>query len=305
MSRTPAVRRIALPLVAASLALLLLAPAASGGIIRPQGEASPNGQDIRTLYDLILILAIVVFVAVMGALLYSLFKYRARKGHVAAQIHGNTRLEVGWTVAAALILVLITAVTFIKLDAIHTPVVGDIDLSGNPITDRTQYASTDMPDPPEGEFLTIEVDGQQYAWRFQYPGEEEVFAYEEMVVPVGVTVVLEITSDDVAHSWWIPELGGKKDALPGYTNRLWFKAVRPGVYPGQCAELCGRGHANMYARVRAVPFEEYEQWYEQTAADIERAQQRGAEQREQLLEEQGQQAAAGAPGAAGAAPDEE
>ena len=79
-----------------------------------------------------------------------------------------------------------------------------------------------------------------------------------MVVPVGMTVTLDITADDVAHSWWIPKLGGKMDALPGYTNHTWFKADKAGTFPGQCAELCGRNHANMLARVRAVPFDEYQ-----------------------------------------------
>ncbi len=85
-------------------------------------------------------------------------------------------------------------------------------------------------------------------WRYQYPGQENVFAYTDMYVPSGVTVLLDIKSDDVAHSWWIPKLGGKMDAIPGYTNHTWFRADKPGVYRGQCAELCGRNHANMLRR---------------------------------------------------------
>ena len=72
--------------------------------------------------------------------------------------------------------------------------------------------------------MTIRVDGQQYVWRFKYPGQQDVFSYDDMYVPVGMTVLLDITSDDVAHSWWIPDLGGKADALPGYVNHTWFKA---------------------------------------------------------------------------------
>jgi cytochrome c oxidase subunit II len=289
---------------AACAALLVAAPAAGAGILWPESDGSPNAGDIATLYKLILILALIVFVAVEGALIYSLFKYRARKGAVAAQIHGNTRLEIGWTVAAALILVLITAVTFIKLDAIKNPQASDIDENGNPVAANVQFASTDQPEPPEGAVLNIKVDGQQYSWRYQYPGEKEVFAYEEMVVPVGMTVTLDISSDDVAHSWWIPQLGGKMDALPGYINKTWFKATQAGTYFGQCAELCGRNHANMYARVRAVPFEEYQQWYDDQAAEIESAQGEAQRQREEIEGVQGEDASS-AGGSAGGATDDQ
>jgi cytochrome c oxidase subunit 2 len=303
MSRT----RFTLALSGALVALACLAPSAFAGLISPESDGSPNAGDIATLYNLILVIAAIVFVVVEGALLYSLFKYRARKGAVAAQIHGNTRLEVGWTVAAALILVVITAVTFIKLDSIKNPAASDIDESGTEIASNagTQFASTDQPAPPKGATLNIKVDGQQYSWRYQYPGEKPVFAYEEMVVPVGMTVTLDISSDDVAHSWWIPSLGGKMDALPGYVNKTWFKATEPGTYEGQCAELCGRGHANMYARVRAVPFDEYQEWYDQTASDIESARREGAEQREQLEQSSGGQAAQGGSAAAGGASDDQ
>ena len=286
--------RLFLSLAAACGALLVAAPGAMASMFLPESGGSPNADDISTLYLLIVVLALIVFVLVEGALLYSLWKFRARKGAVAAQIHGNTRLEVSWTIAAALILVVITTVTFLKLDSIKNPVASSIDASGTAVGSSVQYASTDQPDPPEGAVLNIKVDGQQYAWRYQYPadGDKRVFAYEEMVVPVGMTVTLDISSDDVAHSWWIPELGGKMDAIPGYVNETWFKATKEGVFEGQCAELCGRNHANMFAKVRAVPFEEYQQWYDATAEAITQAQQEGARQREEIEGPQEGQAAA-------------
>jgi len=299
--------RVLLPLAAALVATLVGAPAAAAGLITPESGGSPNADDIATLYNLILVLALIVFVIVEGALLYSLFKYRARKGAVAAQIHGNTRLEISWTIAAALILVVIIAVTFVKLDSIKSPVASSIDASGSPVGASAQFASTDQPDVPEGDALNIKVDGQQYAWRYEYPrqGDKRVFAYGEMVVPVGMTVTLDISSDDVVHSWWIPKLGGKMDAVPGYVNKTWFKATEPGVFRGQCAELCGRNHANMYATVRAVPFEEYQQWYDRTAQEISEAQQEAARQREELQAEQGEQAAEGGSAGAGGATDDQ
>ena len=258
------------------------------GIILPENGVSPNANEIAELYLLIFVMGVVVFVGVEALLIWFLVKYRAKKGRVAAQIHGNTRLEVGWTVGAAVILVFITAVTFIKLPDIKNPAASDIDAEGNPVASNVVYASTDQPDPPKGATLNIVVDGQQYMWRYQYPRQDrkQVFAYEEMVVPVGMTVTLDITSDDVAHSWWIPALGGKMDAIPGYTNKTWFKATRAGTFRGQCAELCGRNHANMTARVRAVPFDEYQEWYDRTAEDITTAREEAARQREEQLRSQ-------------------
>ena len=173
------------------------------GILVPEHGGSPNADDIAGLYTLILAMAVVVFVGVEGALIWFMIHFRARKGQVAAQIHGNTRLEVGWTVGAAVILVFITAVTFLKLPQIKNPAASDIDKNGNRVASNVAFASTDQPAPPKGASMNIRVDGQQYVWRYAYPsqGGKDVFAYEEMVVPVGMTVTLDITSDDVAHSW--------------------------------------------------------------------------------------------------------
>jgi cytochrome c oxidase subunit II len=262
------------------------------GILLPEDGGSPNADDIAELYALILVMAVIVFVGVEGALIWFLVKFKAGRGRVAAQIHGNTRLEIGWTVGAAVILVFITVVTFIKLPGIKNPAPSDIDAKGNRVAATTLFASTDQPEPPRGAKLNIVVDGQQYVWRYQYPaqGDKLVFAYEEMVVPVGMTVTLDITADDVVHSWWIPQLGGKMDAVPGYTNKTWFKATRAGVFRGQCAELCGRNHTNMTAQVRAVPFDEYQEWFDREAADIKAARTAGADQRKALLKQQSEAA---------------
>jgi cytochrome c oxidase subunit 2 len=268
---------------AALIGAFLAAPDALAGVVTPQHEG-PQAEDINTLYVLILVIAVIVFVGVEGLLFYTLWKYRARKGAVAAQIHGNTRLEVGWTVGAALILVVITAVTFVKLDDIVNPPASDVDLAGNR-TSEILYAATDQPPPPNADqSLHLKVDGQQYVWRYQYPdlNGQRVFSYEKMVIPVGVTVTMDISSDDVAHSWWIPALGGKYDAVPGYINKGWMKADKPGKFTGQCAELCGRNHANMLASVIAVPVDEYHAWYERQAADIKAANEAAAQQRRQL-----------------------
>jgi cytochrome c oxidase subunit 2 len=281
-------RRLILTLLAVVMGTLLLAPIASADLFSPESGGSPNADDIDTLYWFIMAVAIIVFVGVEGVLFYSLFKFKARKGAVPAQIRGNTRLEIGWTVGAAVILVILATVTFIKLDGIRNPP----DTSANGL----QLADTSRRLPPNGKSLNICVNGQQYIWRFTYAQDCKSgknlgapFSYEEMVVPVNTTVTLDIGAQDVAHSWWIPKLGGKFDAIPGYTNHTWFKVPakfgdKPGgtVFFGQCAELCGRNHANMTARVRAVSVEEYQKWLDQRKADIKSAEQQGAAQRKQL-----------------------
>jgi cytochrome c oxidase subunit 2 len=282
----PGVKTVALRALAPALLALLIAaaPAGAGFILPEAGGGSKQAEDTRTLYAIVLVIAAVVFVGVEGVLIYCLVKYRARKGRVAAQIHGNTRLEIGWTVGAAVILVFLTVATFVMLPGIKNPAASDIDLNGNPVADNAAFASTDQEAPPDGVAMHIAVDGMQYAWRFAYPriGGKNVYSFTNMHVPVGMTITLDIRSNDVQHSWWIPALGGKMDALPGYTNKTWFKVTEPGEWPGQCAELCGRNHANMYAKVIAQPYEDWKAWYDRQASEIEAAEQAAAEERKRF-----------------------
>jgi cytochrome c oxidase subunit 2 len=277
-------RRLVLAaLGAALLVLLLAAPGALGDAITPESGGSENADDIDTLYKVTLYIALVIFLIVEGTLIWSLVRYRYRRGRPeAAQIRGNTPLELGWTVGAALIVVALSAVTFLYLDDIQNPPPSD---RGGLGAAAGQLAAIGQPNPPRsgGPTLHIDVNGQQYLWRFDYPGSPQLFSYYEMVVPTATTVTLDITASDVVHSWWIPKLGGKADAVPGHVNEAWFKIPRgkEGVYSGQCAELCGAGHADMRAVVRAVTPEEYEAWAERQRADIEAAQEGLAEQREQ------------------------
>jgi cytochrome c oxidase subunit 2 len=293
-TRSPATsrsRRLAFAVLVALAALLAFAGAAFADALTPESGGSANADEIDSLYKLILAVAVVIFLGVEGALFYSLFKFRARKGLVAAQIRGNTRLEVGWTVGAALVLVVLAAFTFFKLDDIRNP--PNSGPNGLQLAESgTLFASGPTKKlPPNGRSLNVCVNGQQYIWRYTYANDcanaplNSVFSYQEMVVPVDTTVSLDIEAQDVAHSWWIPKLGGKFDAIPGYTNHTWFKI--PGklagtVFTGQCAELCGRNHANMTAMVRAVTPPDYEKWLEERKADIKAADAAAAEQRKQF-----------------------
>lgn len=270
-------RTIFLVLATAIAVLALPAAAALAGPLAPDaGSGSPNAEGIRELYLIIFVLACIVFFGVGGLILYTAFKFKARKGAVAAQIHGNNRLEVGWTVGAALLLVVISVVTFLKLDQIDNP--PNSPASGLPVTKNGSFVADGAKErlPDNGKSLSIVVNGQQYLWRYTYEDGDgnnlnNVYAYEEMVAPVNTTVTLKIRAQDVQHSWWIPDLGGKFDAVPGYTNFTWFQATKTGLYRGQCAELCGRNHANMTARVRVVTVPQFEAWYARQKAAIRAA----------------------------------
>jgi cytochrome c oxidase subunit II len=290
-------RRLLLAFPTAVGGALLAAPKAHAGLLFPESGGSPNADSIHTLYVMVFILGLFIFAAVEGTLLYSLFRYKAKRGRRAAQIHGNTKLEIGWTVGAAVILVFITAFTFIKLPSITDPKPSLVGPNGQTalVQDGELVAATDNLSV-KGPSLHITVNGQQYVWRYHYPGKENLLAYGDMVVPVGETVLLDVTSDDVAHSWWIPKLGGKMDAIPGYVNKTWFRippdAIPAGqksvVYTGQCAELCGRNHANMLARVIGMRMDDYKAWYQRKVQQVQQARQQVAAQQKALLQQQGQ-----------------
>jgi cytochrome c oxidase subunit 2 len=270
----------------------LLAPSALAGSILPQSGGSQAANNISSLYSITLYIAIVIFLGVEGAILYCLVKFRSRKGREAKQLHGNTRLEIGWTLAAAAIVVALATLTFLDLHSIRDPVnsgPGGLDLSNG-----VQYETTGALKPPNGRALTIQVNGIQYIWRYTYLGVSpnpdglgDPYTYYQMVVPTNTTVILKVVSQDVVHEWWIPDLGGKVQAVPGYTNSTWFKISKPGNYKGQCSFLCGRGHARMIAEVTAVSPARYQQWLSNLEANLTTADEQDAKCRAELAQGQG------------------
>ncbi len=289
----PRSRAALLALLGAVGVTLLAAMPASADWLSPEAGPTENAQKIDTLYWIVMAVAIPIFLGVEGALIYAMVKFRARKGAVPAQIRGNTRLEIGWTAGAAVIVIVLAVVTFAFLPAIRNPPnsgPGGLDIQQAGLTNSPVVESgpgREPPVPPDGQALNIDVNGLQYVWRYTYPDGDDnpgnnVFAYKEMVVPVNTTVVLSIRAQDVIHSWWIPALGGKFDAVPGYINSTWFKITEAGEWDGQCAELCGRNHANMVATVKAVPPAEFEAWLAGKRQEIEAANQAAAAQREQV-----------------------
>lgn len=265
-----------------------MAPSAMANCCFPKAGGSPNANSIKTLYIIIFVIAMFVFAAVTGILLYSVYKFRAKKHPVAAQIHGNTKLELGLTAGAAGILVVLAAATFIKLPSIINPPNSDASASA------VLSASLNQPTPPNGQSLTICVTGRQFIWRYTYGADcnkkswesKLPYSYTEMVVPAGVTVRLAIQSSDVIHSWWIPSLGGKVDAVPGFTTWTWFKALHAKeLYHGQCAQLCGKEHAFMVAQVKVVTPKQYTVWIKNQTAAIQAGNDQVAQLRQELTQQ--------------------
>jgi cytochrome c oxidase subunit 2 len=242
----PPVRRKILVLVlalGAALALVGVAYAGNGGFA-PLEPKSPNAESINDSYVWISIFALVIFVVVEGALLLFIVKYRRRGRPRTAegpQLHGATRLELIWTAIPVLILAAIAAFIFYKLPGIE-----------------------DIPSAKaQGGPLTIRVDAHQFYWQFTYPNGS--VSIDELHAPVDRVVRVEIHSQDVDHSWWVPQLGGKFDAIPGDRTQTWFKAEEIGTYKGKCGEFCGVLHAQMQARVVVQSLDEYEAWVGQEA----------------------------------------
>jgi cytochrome c oxidase subunit 2 len=287
------VRALPVALFGVLVLLLVMAPAVLADPLTPEsGGGSRNAEAIDTLYKIALFLGFLIFLLVEGVLIWVLVKHRFKRGGAEpAQIRGNTPLEVGWTVGAAVLLVVLSVVTFFYLGDIKNPAgpsPGGLNASA------TQFATIDQSKPPgnQKDALQVEVNGQQYLWRYGYPNGS--YAYYDMVVPYDTTVILNITASDVIHSWWIPKLGGKADATPPaskYVNHTWFKVTKKGnqrygpytgasIFKGVCAELCGENHADMRARVIALPVDQYTRWVEQQKRLIDESRKALAAQRQ-------------------------
>ncbi|MFL5960352.1 MAG: cytochrome c oxidase subunit II [Gaiellaceae bacterium] len=223
-----------------ALATAGVAAAANGGFTPVQPE-SPNASHIQHAYYLVLGFTAAIFLLVESLLVVFVWKYRSRgraRAIEGAQVHGHTRLELIWTAIPVLILAVIAGFVFYELPSIDSA-----------------PAATDP--------IQITIEGHQYYWQFDYPNGSRSIG--TLHVPVGEVVDLKVISPDVIHSWWIPALGGKIQAIPGRTNHSWFQARAPGSYEGQCAELCGVYHASMTATVAAEPRASYHAYVSKTA----------------------------------------
>jgi len=228
-----------------------------------QPAASKMAEDIHWLHELVTILCVVIFIGVFGFMFWSVYAHRKSVGHKAAQFHENTTVEIVWTVVPFVILIMI-ALPVTKI-----------------VVSQKDTSNAD---------LTIKATGYQWKWGYDYlKGEGEGIRFvstlatprdqiegrapkganyllevdNEVVVPVGKKVRILTTAGDVIHSWWIPALAAKQDAIPGFIRDTWFRAEKVGTYRGQCVELCGKDHGFMPIVVRVVSSADYSKWVDE------------------------------------------
>jgi cytochrome c oxidase subunit 2 len=215
---------------------------------RPLTTLSPNGEKSQSIQDLIIpvfIVAGVVFILVEVGIIWMVTRFRRNKDdkdgeNEPAQVHGNTPLEIGWTIVPALLLAVLAVFNVKTIVAM---------------------------DDHSADALKVTVVGQQWWWEYRYDtnndGKDDIITATEAAIPVGRDVLFSIQSNDVIHSFWIPALNGKKDAMPGRTHQLVLQAKKAGIFQGQCTEFCGLSHGVMRMQVKALPPAEYQAWVKQ------------------------------------------
>ena len=211
---------------------------------------SPNGQDIYNTYLAISVPAIVIFIGVEAALLWVVIRYRRSVqpvGYVPPQVHGNTPLEVVWTVIPLIIVLAIAGYSFVELQKNFQPI--------------------------SNQQMDVTISGHQFGWDYDY--QNGVVVHQEgtlagdvtpFVVPTHTLVKLRFRGNDVIHSWWVPAITGKTDAVPGYDNFSWLKIDQVGTWRGECAELCGVGHSTMQIIVQSMDQSDFNRWMDQQKA---------------------------------------
>jgi cytochrome c oxidase subunit II len=241
----------------AAVAILSMRPAAADWALNLPPAVSPMAHEIMKLHNLILLICVVIFVGVFSVMFYSIYAHRKSKGAEPAKFSHSTKLEFVWSAIPAIILVgmaIPSTATLIEME-------------------DTEHAD-----------MTVVITGYQWLWKYEYLDHDvdfysrlstpssQINNQEEknpdyllevdnpLVLPVDTRVRFMITADDVIHAWWVPKLGVKKDAIPGFVNEVWTLIEEEGTYRGQCAELCGKDHGFMPIVVKAVSQEEFEEW---------------------------------------------
>ncbi len=227
-------------------AVLILLPFTFGipGGGSPPDSVTESGDAINEVYFVVFALATLVFLVVEGTLIFFIFRFRRRPGTPAnaegPQIHGNTRIEIAWTLIPALMLTGLAAYTFLRIP----------DVEAKPSAEEAR------------DGLVVNVEAHQFYWQYEYPNG--ALSFDTLYLPRDRKVTLQLNSQDVAHSWWVPQLTGKRDAIPGQTNELHFRPREEGTFRnGVCGEFCGIQHARMTTRVEVLSPEAFEAWLDE------------------------------------------
>ncbi len=242
-------------------ALALAAAPAGANVISPQPAHSPPAEDAMTLYWIGLVVAVIVIVAVNAGLIYAIRRFRSERGAEPRQVRSGAGIQrrVGLGLAALALLLFVVGIVFTE-KAREVPSTGPEGLK----------LARSGSNPTGADPLDISATGQQWLWRYDYPNN--AFSFYKLVVPVDTTVRLAVESTDVVHSWYVPELGGKVDAVPGKVNTTYFRADRVGAYDGASAQLSGQGYAAMRTEVDVVTPAQYQAFISRQRKDIQTAQ---------------------------------
>lgn len=215
-------------------------------MLLPENVSSYGGK-VDQLFWVILFITGFFFFLVQGCLLWFVLKYRARPGKKASYLHGNTLLEIIWTVIPALILLGVT------------------------IASQKTWKEIRHPGPELASALPIQILAEQFAWNVRYPGPDGLFetpddvqTINQLHLPIHQPVVVHIRSKDVIHSFFVPEFRVKQDAVPGLPTQVWFETTKPGQFEIRCAELCGLGHYRMKGFVTTETPEAFQAWLTET-----------------------------------------
>jgi cytochrome c oxidase subunit 2 len=255
---TPWVGRISRLIAGYTLLVLAWAPTAHAeyayNFPRP---VTGIAEEILTLHNLIFFICVAIFLVVFGVMFYALFAHRKSRGHKAAKFHDNVVLEVIWTIVPFVILIAMaipSTATLLRMDDVSKSDM-TVKITGYQWKWKYEYLDSDLSffsnlSTPRAQIENKEKKGENYLLEVDNP----------LVLPTGKKVRFVITANDVIHGWWVPQLGVKKDAIPGFVNETWTLINEPGVYRGQCVELCGKDHGYMPVVVQAVAPEEFDKW---------------------------------------------
>lgn len=286
-------RVLPLAFLVALLALIWAAVPAHAIDLGPEEAHSPNAESMRSAYWVMIVVTFVVLIAVNAALIAAVVKFRERRGREPSRFaagRGALRPIVAALTVFALVIFVYGVIVTEEVreiepsgpDGLGASASAQVGVKGLPpvsAIEGEESATGEQPisgeEPVDSTTLEIDAIAQQWLWRFEYPGGtvgNRNFSYGELVVPVDTAVVLNVTSTDVIHTWWVPALGGQVQAAPGDVSQTWFKADEVGRYAGRSTVFSGTGYPVMRAWVKVVSTPEYEAYIEQLSKDLEEAQ---------------------------------